>query len=195
MKTKKRLIKEALAAYPSYTDSQIAKQVKCHPSYVHYVRKELTAARDEAAEITGELAWRMSQGRNKPKPKPKPGEFIECKAHPITLDELKRDVVAKYEGRLAQYAELDDVLSAAYDQAAYGKGAERHANDDPWTEQPIFKIASQAGDGFNVGQVIKKVQEAQQMAARGENDKARHEVLGAIVYAASLYVIWGKKGE
>lgn len=71
MKTKKRLIKEAIAAYPVNTDRQIADRVKCHPSYVHNVRKELTAARDEAAEITGELAWRMSQGKNKPKPEEK----------------------------------------------------------------------------------------------------------------------------
>ena len=68
MKTKKRLIKEAIAAYPVNTDRQIADRVKCHPSYVHMVRKELTAARDEAAEITGELAWMMSQGKGKPKP-------------------------------------------------------------------------------------------------------------------------------
>lgn len=91
-----------------------------------------------------------------------------------------------------RYVELNRVLTLAYDQAAFGKGAERHANNDDWTVQPIFQIANQVGDGFNAGQVIKKVQEAQQMAARGEHEKARHEILGAIVYAASLYVIWEK---
>lgn len=90
------------------------------------------------------------------------------------------------------YTELNRVLALAYDQAAFGKGAERHANNDSWTAQPIFQIATQVGDGFNAGQVIKKVQEAQQMAARGEHERARHEILGAIVYAASLYVIWEK---
>lgn len=89
------------------------------------------------------------------------------------------------------YQDLAAVLEAAYNQAAYGKGAERHANSDAWNTQPIFKIAEQVGDGFNAGQVIKKVQEARQMAARGEYAKAQYEVLGAIVYAASLHVIWG----
>ena len=89
------------------------------------------------------------------------------------------------------YAALRTVLNAAYDQSANGKGVERHGNGKAWTEQPIFTIAGQVGDGFNAGQAIKKIQEAQQMAARGEYTKAQHEVLGAIVYAASLHVLWG----
>lgn len=90
------------------------------------------------------------------------------------------------------YRELRDVLEAAYHQAASGKGAERHADGKPWTEQPIFVIADQVGDGFNAGQAIKKIQEARQMAARGEYTKARHEILGTIVYAASLHVLWAR---
>ena len=89
-----------------------------------------------------------------------------------------------------RYTSLRNVLDAAFAQAATGKGAERHANGEDWTKQPIFTIAQQVGDGFNAGQVIKKVQEAQQMAARGEFQRAQHEVLGAIVYAASLHVLW-----
>lgn len=89
-----------------------------------------------------------------------------------------------------RYTSLRNVLDAAFAQAATGKGAKRHANGEDWTKQPIFTIAQQVGDGFNAGQVIKKVQEAQQMAARGEFQRAQHEVLGAIVYAASLHVLW-----
>ena len=92
-----------------------------------------------------------------------------------------------------RYTSLRNVLDAAFAQAATGKGAERHANGEDWTKQPIFTIAQQVGDGFNAGQVIKKVQEAQQMAARGEFQRAQHEVLGAIVYAASLHVLWKPK--
>lgn len=91
------------------------------------------------------------------------------------------------------YTALRTVLNTAYDQAARGKGVERHGNGKAWTEQPIFTIAGQVGDGFNAGQAIKKIQEAQQMAARGEYVKAQHEVLGAIVYAASLHVLWNKE--
>lgn len=93
------------------------------------------------------------------------------------------------------YTALRAVLNTAYDQAARGKGVERHGNGKAWTEQPIFTIAGQVGDGFNAGQAIKKIQEAQQMAARGEYAKAQHEVLGAIVYAASLHVLWNKESK
>lgn len=93
------------------------------------------------------------------------------------------------------YTALRNVLDAAYNQSAHGKGAERHADGNPWTEQPIFTVAGQVGDGFNAGQAIKKIQEAQQMAARGEHTKAMHEVLGAIVYAASLHVLWEKEAK
>lgn len=93
------------------------------------------------------------------------------------------------------YTALRTVLNTAYDQAARGKGVERHGNGKAWTEQPIFTIAGQVGDGFNAGQAIKKIQEAQQMAARGEYTKAQHEVLGAIVYAASLHVLWNKESK
>lgn len=94
------------------------------------------------------------------------------------------------------YKVLRAVLDAAYEQSAHGKGAERHASGGkPWTEQPIFTIAGQVGDGFNAGQAIKKIQEAQQMAARGEHSKAMHEVLGVIVYAASLHVLWSKESN
>lgn len=94
-----------------------------------------------------------------------------------------------------RYTSLRNVLDAAFAQAATGKGAERHANGEDWTKQPIFTIAQQVGDGFNAGQVIKKVQEAQQMAARGEFQRAQHEVLGAIVYAASLHVLWDRPAQ
>jgi hypothetical protein len=89
-----------------------------------------------------------------------------------------------------QYKKLRTILDAAFNQAAYGKGAERHGNGKDWTEQPIFTIAGQVGDGFNAGQAIKKIQEAHQMAQRGELSKAQHEILGAIVYCASLHELW-----
>lgn len=84
------------------------------------------------------------------------------------------------------YAVLKAALDAAYDQAATGKGAERHANGKPWTEQPIFTISEAVGPGFCHGQAIKKLTEAASMMKRGGHAAARHEVLGAIVYAAAL---------
>lgn len=91
---------------------------------------------------------------------------------------------------MKEYHILRGILDAAFNQCAYGKGAERHANGKDWTEQPIFTIAGQVGDGFNAGQAIKKIQEAHQMVQRGERSKAQHEILGAIIYCASLYHLW-----
>lgn len=124
--------------------------------------------------------------------------FEPCTVEPFWL----ADVKYRYRPRSApavsdsnDYTALRTVLNTAYDQAARGKGVERHGNGKAWTEQPIFTIAGQVGDGFNAGQAIKKIQEAQQMAARGEYAKAQHEVLGAIVYAASLHVLWNKESN
>lgn len=124
------------------------------------------------------------------------------KYHPLSNVTWWNSLIYRYRPRSApavsdsnDYAALRAVLNTAYDQAARGKGVERHGNGKAWTEQPIFTIAGQVGDGFNAGQAIKKIQEAQQMAARGEYAKAQHEVLGAIVYAASLHVLWNKESK
>lgn len=126
------------------------------------------------------------------------GKIVHCKREPLWLAgrhyEYRPRSTATLSG-VDDYAALRNVLNAAYDQSANGKGAERHGNGKAWTEQPIFTIAGQVGDGFNAGQAIKKIQEAQQMAARGEYEKARHEVLGAIVYAASLHVLWDEESK
>lgn len=86
----------------------------------------------------------------------------------------------------AKYEALSEILFDAYLQSAEGKGKVRHANDDYWEDQPICQIGRLVGPGFNAGQAIKKLTEALGMAQRGELDAARNEVLGAIVYAASV---------
>lgn len=83
------------------------------------------------------------------------------------------------------YTTLRDILNEAYDQAATGKGKERHANDRPWSAQPIAEIGRMVGVGFNLGQAMKKMQEASRM----EGETAVRELLGAIVYAASAVML------
>lgn len=87
------------------------------------------------------------------------------------------------------YERLLDILSQAYNQSAHGKGKERHGNNLPWHEQPIGAIGRMVGPGFNAGQVIKKTQEALGMIERGEIEAAEREMLGAIVYAASIVML------
>jgi len=90
------------------------------------------------------------------------------------------------------YTMLRDILDAAFHQASEGKGKERHANDDAWQDQPIGQIGRMVGPGFNSGQAIKKLTEAMGMLSRGQRDAARREVLGAIVYAASVVMLIGE---
>lgn len=86
------------------------------------------------------------------------------------------------------YETLAAVLQEAYDQAATGKGAERHANDLPFHEQPMQQIARRRGLGFLLGQVDKKTEEAQGMLERGERAAWRREILGAINYLAGALI-------
>ena len=83
------------------------------------------------------------------------------------------------------YDILRKILDEAYDQAATGKGKERHANGKPWDEQPIAEIGRMVGTGFNTGQAIKKLQESSRM----EGETAVRELLGSIVYAASAIML------
>uniref|UniRef100_A0A6M3MGN4 Uncharacterized protein n=1 Tax=viral metagenome TaxID=1070528 RepID=A0A6M3MGN4_9ZZZZ len=101
--------------------------------------------------------------------------------HPGSLDLPQYNDVPGYE-------RLRDVLERAMKQASRDKGAERHANDKPFHEQPMQVIADEHGEGFILGQARKKVLEAQQMVYRCENDKAVHELLGAIVYLAGAVI-------
>lgn len=88
------------------------------------------------------------------------------------------------------YEPLRRALQAAFEQSAHGKGKERHANSKPFDEQPIMEIVRLFGQAGIVGhayQIIKKAQEAGNMALRGKTDAARAEFLGVIVYAAAAY--------
>ena len=84
----------------------------------------------------------------------------------------------------ADYGALQDILDAAYDQSAKGKGVERHGNGLPWTQQPIMAISRSVGIGFPTGQAVKKITEAVGMLRRGDAAAAERELLGAIVYVA-----------
>lgn len=92
------------------------------------------------------------------------------------------------------YETLQHILDKAYEQAASGKGSERHAlsavGSLPWEAQPILAIARQVGPGGPAQQIMKKAQESVWMAARQEYDRAKAEALGVIVYAAALYQLF-----
>ena len=95
---------------------------------------------------------------------------------------------------VSDYAPLRAVLDAAYNQSAHGKGKVRHANTKPFTQQPIMEIGRMVGVGYQLGQAMKKAQEAGGMARRGELEAARAELLGAIVYLSAAHILIGEQG-
>lgn len=103
------------------------------------------------------------------------------------ISRLKDELV---EGRLHWirtvhgYDDLFHVLALAYDQAARGKGKERHANNKPFTKQPLIELADKFGTGFLLGQAAKKLEECQVLPF-GADVK---ELLGAIVYTAAAVI-------
>jgi hypothetical protein len=83
------------------------------------------------------------------------------------------------------YASLRAVLSRAYAQAAKGKGAERHAQDLPFDEQPMQVISHLLGTHQGLlYQAIKKTQES----TRLPTDRAVAELLGAVNYLAGAVI-------
>lgn len=86
--------------------------------------------------------------------------------------------------RVEGYDSLGDVLARAYEQAALGKGAERHGKDKPFDDQPMQHLIELYGHGFALGQAGKKMQEA----LRLPHDAAIRELLGAINYIAGAVI-------
>lgn len=82
------------------------------------------------------------------------------------------------------YDSLLEVLIRAYDQAASGKGAERHGQDKPFEDQPMQKLIDLYGVGFSLGQAGKKAQESMRL----DHDAAIRELLGAINYIAGTII-------
>lgn len=83
------------------------------------------------------------------------------------------------------YESLANILERAYGQAAHGKGAERHACQRPFTEQPMQTISEllQSPVGL-LYQAMKKIQESQRL----DKDAGVRELLGAINYIAGAII-------
>lgn len=113
---------------------------------------------------------------------PAHGFFVGDTPEPPVAEEAAMDVPG--------YEQLAAVLLRAYDQAARGKGKERHANDLPFHEQPIQVISDLLNNPGGLSyQAIKKIQEGMNMPQR---DRKVKELLGAIVYLSAL-IMWVEK--
>lgn len=128
---------------------------------------------------------------------PCPGVYLNyesykyhCARNGIDLDKYMEDLfnimtIDKNKVKYSGYEELERVLNEALDQAAIGKGKERHANDKPFIEQKIITGQKVYGMGSALFQASKKMEEAFRM----ENwQSARRDLLGAIVYTAAAII-------
>lgn len=89
------------------------------------------------------------------------------------------------------YEELARVLNTAYQQAANGKGKERHAEGEPFEEQIICEVARRVGLGYTSGQAVKKIYESKRLP----KDAAIAELLGAINYIAANIIVLEEESE
>lgn len=78
------------------------------------------------------------------------------------------------------YDLLKNVMEKAFEQAAKGKGKERHADNKDFVDQPIFWIENNF-KSFQLGQAVKKIHESQRLPTV----YAVKELYGAIVFLAA----------
>lgn len=90
---------------------------------------------------------------------------------------------------------LESVFADVLDQVTKGKGSERHGETEcgrglTFSEQPIMTITRYVGNGYPLGQAMKKLSEVPALMKHKGRDAAYKEILGAIAYAAAaaLYI-------
>lgn len=128
-------------------------------------------------------AWTPPPQPAEPNPLPAWNEFEAAPTRPAPMPPLRAVNSAP------NYMQLATVFQAAHDQAAVGKGKERHANGRDFDRQPIMELGRMFGPGFAAGQAAKKAQEAMGMLSRKENDAAVRELLGAMNYLAACVML------
>jgi hypothetical protein len=85
------------------------------------------------------------------------------------------------------YESLKTVFKDAYDQAATGKGKERHAGNEPFEQQQICQISRWLGSvDYDIGQAVKKCLEINRLPTA---EAKISELLGAINYIAAAIVV------
>ena len=109
-----------------------------------------------------------------------PGDFMTDEPQQKERDMITNRTIEIPEG----YEALAYVLDKALNQAAHGKGKERHATGEPFDQQPICAITRRVGFGYPLGQAEKKIEESQRL----DTDAAVFELLGAINYLAAAVI-------
>ena len=103
----------------------------------------------------------------------------------LTKDEI-RDLTGADDG----YDSLRAIYAMALEQAQGGKGRERHANGQPFDQQPICQGGRRFGAGCLIYQAWKKAHETPVlMNMDNGTERAIRELLGVINYAAAAIIV------
>ncbi len=104
----------------------------------------------------------------------------EIRALSLELQKYKVELNPKYNS-------LYKVLLSAYNQAANGKGKERHQlnDDEPFENQKICEIARRLSVDYNLGQAVKKIYESKRLT----DGRDIAELYGAINYIAAAIIV------
>lgn len=120
-----------------------------------------------------------------PQPAPKPADAAGYTTGPTSDGGVDPRVEPGYEW-------LATVLQAALDQAQYGKGKERHANDRPFHEQRMQTLSDALNSAKGMAfQACKKITEGVDHPTYEQQER---ELLGAIVYISGM-IIWLKRHQ
>jgi len=89
------------------------------------------------------------------------------------------------------YTELQKVLDKALERASRGKGAARHATDQPFHKQPIVTEQHLLGPQAALYQIRKKALESLRLPPT----QAQKELLDIINYAAACFIYYDQTKE
>jgi hypothetical protein len=94
---------------------------------------------------------------------------------------MKKDILGLKDDK---FHPLELIFERAVEQAADGKGSERHGNGNDFLKQQWVSLAETHGTGFLTGQAQKKLTEAVANRTSDNYDWYERELLGAINYIA-----------
>lgn len=89
-------------------------------------------------------------------------------------------------GQGSNYQPIQDVLNRAYAQAESGKGAERHGQDLPFTDQPMQTISRLIGSHH--GMIYQAIKNAQESTRLPTVDRQVAELLWAVNYLCGAVI-------
>lgn len=92
------------------------------------------------------------------------------------------------------YRSLHRALMLAYEQAATGKGKQRHADDIPFENQKMLRNARKYGYKALLFQAVKKAEESVRLHEIYGVEATIRELLGAINYLAAAVILLEERG-